>query len=85
MLAVALGVPVAAAIAARLALRRVRISPLGVTRRVTPRPPRAWRLIPLLAGIAELGYFVGGGRPATTPGRSTAYLGGHPDRSWPAW
>ena len=33
--------------AARLALRRVQISPLGVTRRVTPRPPRAYRLIPL--------------------------------------
>ena len=44
---VALGVPVAAAVAARLALRRVSISPLGVSRRVTPRPPRAWRLIPL--------------------------------------
>ena len=39
----------AAAVAARLALRRVRISPLGVTRRVTPRPPRAYRLIPLAA------------------------------------
>ena len=36
VLAVALGVPVAAAVAARLALRRVTISPLGVTRRVTP-------------------------------------------------
>ena len=32
------------------------VSPLGVTRRVTPRPPRAWRLIPLLTGIAWLGY-----------------------------
>ena len=57
VLLVALGVPVAAAIAARLALRRVNISPLGVTRRVAPRPPRAWRLLPLLAGVAELGYF----------------------------
>ena len=38
---VALGVPLAAAVAARLALRRVQISPLGVTRRVTPQPPRA--------------------------------------------
>jgi hypothetical protein len=28
-----------------------------VTRRVTPSPPRAWRLLPLLAGVAELGYF----------------------------
>ena len=48
-LLVALGVPVGAAVAARVALRRVRISPLGVTRRVTPRPPRAYRLIPLAA------------------------------------
>jgi hypothetical protein len=53
---VAIGIPVAAALAARIALRRVNISPLGVTRRVTPRPPRARRLIPLLAGVAWLGY-----------------------------
>jgi hypothetical protein len=54
LLLVGLGVPVASAIAALLALRRVRISPLGVTRRVTPKPPRAWRVIPLLLGIADL-------------------------------
>jgi hypothetical protein len=54
--AVAIGIPAAAAVAARLSLRRVRISPLGVTRRVTPRPPRAYRLIPLAAGVAELVY-----------------------------
>jgi hypothetical protein len=76
ILTVALGVPAAAAVAARLALRRVTISPLGVTRRVTPRPPRAWRLIPLLAGIAELAYFVHAGRPKTTPGQIEAYLTG---------
>jgi hypothetical protein len=57
-LAVVLGIPVGAAVAARLALRRVRISPLGVTRRVTPRPPRWYRLIPLLLGVAELLYWV---------------------------
>ena len=56
-LLVALGIPIAAAAAARVALRRVNISPLGVSRRVTPRPPRAWRVIPLLAGVVELGYF----------------------------
>ena len=67
---VAIGVPVAAALVARLALRRVHISPLGVTRRVTPKPPRAWRVLPLLAGLAELGFFVVHGRPATAPGRS---------------
>ncbi|MBX7554924.1 FtsX-like permease family protein [Streptomyces sp. NPDC004232] len=76
-LGVVVGVPVAAAIAARLALRRVTISPLGVTRRVTPRPPRAWRLIPLLAGLAELAYFVFvGRRPATGNGQTAAYLPG---------
>jgi hypothetical protein len=74
-LGVALGVPVVAALAARLALRQVRISPLGVTRRVTPRPPRAWRLIPLVLGLAELGYFVGR-RPDTTNGQILAFLPG---------
>jgi len=57
VLLIALGIPLAAAVAARLALRRVSISPLGVSRRVTPRPPQPRRLIPLIAGIAELGYF----------------------------
>ena len=66
VLAVAFGVPVAAAIAARLALRRVRISPLGVTRRVTPSAPSAYRLIPLVAGIGELVYFVAIGQPKGT-------------------
>ncbi|GAA3914903.1 FtsX-like permease family protein [Actinoplanes auranticolor] len=74
-LGVALGVPVVAALAARLALRRVQISPLGVTRRVTPRPPRAWRLIPLAAGLGELAYFVGR-RPGTTNGQILAFLPG---------
>jgi hypothetical protein len=45
-------VPVASAIAALLSLRRVRISPLGVARKVTPRAPSAWRLVPLLLGLA---------------------------------
>jgi hypothetical protein len=48
-----------------------------VTRRVTPRPPRAWRLIPLLVGLAELAYFVFVGRPpATGNGQAAAYLTG---------
>jgi hypothetical protein len=45
-------VPLASAIASLLALRRVRISPLGVTRRATPPLASAWRLAPLAAGIA---------------------------------
>jgi hypothetical protein len=76
MLAVAIGVPVAAAVAARLALRRVHISPLGVARRETPRPPRAWRTLPLLAGLAELGFFVVHGRPASIPGQVQALVSG---------
>jgi hypothetical protein len=55
---IAIGVPLVAAVVARLALRRVQISPLGTSRRVTPRPPRAYRLVPMLAGLGWLGYFV---------------------------
>ena len=76
VLLVALGVPVAAAVAARLALRRVSISPLGVSRRVSPRPLRAWRLIPLVAALAELTWFVVAGRPATTQGQIYAFTAG---------
>jgi hypothetical protein len=76
ILAVAIGVPVAAALVARLALRRVQISPLGVTRRATPKPPRAWRVLPLLAGLAELAFFVVHGRPATAAGQTQAYVPG---------
>jgi hypothetical protein len=74
-LAVAVGVPVAAAIAARLALRRVRISPLGVARRVTPRPPRAYRLLVLAAGVAWLIYFIPH-RPRTGIGQTAVYVPG---------
>jgi FtsX-like permease family protein len=76
ILAVALGVPVAAAVAARLALRRVHISPLGVARRATPTPPRAWRALPLLAGLAELGFFVVRGAPASPGDEVWALLSG---------
>jgi hypothetical protein len=76
ILAVAIGVPVAAAVAARLALRRVHISPLGVARRATPRPPRAWRVLPLLAGLAELGFFVVRGAPASPGDEIWALLSG---------
>ncbi len=75
ILLVAIGIPAAAALTARLALRRVTISPLGVTRRVTPRPPRAYRLIPLAVGLGELAYFVGR-RPHTSMGQAEAFLSG---------
>jgi hypothetical protein len=77
VLLVAVGIPIAAALAARIALRRVNISPLGVTRRVTPRPPRAWRVVPMLAGIVELGYlayFSDIGATASSNAQAFAYL-----------
>jgi hypothetical protein len=77
ILAVAIGVPAAAAVAARLALRRVHISPLGVARRQTPRPPRAWRMLPLLAGFADLGFFVVHGKPASPSGQVLAFVPGY--------
>jgi hypothetical protein len=72
-LLVALGVPAGAAAAAWVALRRVRISPLGVTRRVTPRPPRAYRLIPLLLGLGGLGFALVY-RPGTSGGQTALFL-----------
>jgi hypothetical protein len=74
VLVVAIGVPVAAAVTARVAMRRVRISPLGVTRRVTPPAPRAWRLIPLVAGLAELAYLAGVGHPKSSDDEVLAYF-----------
>jgi hypothetical protein len=76
VLLVVIGVPLLAALAARLAMRRVHISPLGVSRRVTPKPPRAYRLLPLAVGIAELTYFVVVGHPHSTGGQIEAYFSG---------
>jgi hypothetical protein len=73
---VAVGVPVAAAVIARLALRRVRITPLGVSRRQTPAPPRAYRLILLFLGLAELLFFVFGPKPGTSQGQVLVFLPG---------
>mgnify|MGYP001162077793 CR=1 FL=1 len=77
ILAVAIGVPVAAAAAARLALHRVHISPLGVARRQTPKPPRAWRVLPLLAGFADLGFFVAHGKPSSPSTQVLAFVPGY--------
>jgi hypothetical protein len=46
-----IGVPLAAGAASVSSLYRVGISPLGVSRRTTPRPPRAWRLVLLGVGL----------------------------------
>jgi hypothetical protein len=51
-----IGVPAAAAIAALVSLRRVQISPLGVSRRATPKPPAFWRLTVLVLGVALYAY-----------------------------
>jgi hypothetical protein len=73
ILLVAIGVPLFAAGAARMALRRVNVSPLGVARRARPKPPGAWRVIPLLAGLAELGFWTIHGHPASIPGQIQAF------------
>ncbi|MGC4816433.1 FtsX-like permease family protein [Micromonospora sp. DT63] len=75
ILLVALGVPAGAALAAQISLRKVRISPLGVTRRVTPRAPRAYRLIPMVLGVAVL-VFALGYRPETSDGQTAIFLPG---------
>ena len=54
--AMLVAVPAAAAIAALISLRRVQISPLGVSRRVSPRRPSPWRLTILAIGIAAFVY-----------------------------
>ena len=73
---VAVGVPFAAVVSARLALRRVQISPLGVTRRASSRPPRMIRILPLLAGIAVLAYFDAAGKPGSNGGQLLELLVG---------
>ncbi|MGW1803112.1 FtsX-like permease family protein [Streptomyces sp. NPDC001984] len=75
MLLIAIAVPAGAAISARIALRRVQVSPLGVTRRVTPRPPRVYRMIPLAVGIAELSYSIGR-VPRSTNGQILVFVPG---------
>jgi hypothetical protein len=54
--AMLVGVPVAAAVAALVSLRRVQISPLGVSRRAKPKPPTSWRLTVLVLGVALYVY-----------------------------
>ena len=75
-LLVGIGAPVVAAVAALLALRRVQISPLGVSRRVTPPPPRAWRLVPLGLGLAELALMLVVRKPTTSTGQVAVFLPG---------
>jgi hypothetical protein len=55
--AIIVGVPVIALVAALVSLRRVQISPLGVSRRATPKRPTLWRLTVLALGVGL--YFYG--------------------------
>jgi hypothetical protein len=71
-----IGVPLAAVLSARLALHKVQMSPLGVTRRASSRPPRMVRIIPLLAGIAVLAYFDAAGKPDNVGGQLLELLVG---------
>jgi hypothetical protein len=49
--AIVVGVPAIALAAALISLRRVQISPLGVSRRATPKRPTLWRLTALALGV----------------------------------
>jgi hypothetical protein len=73
---VVLGVPIAAIVSARFALRHVQISPLGVSRRARSAPPRIFRVVPLLAGIAVLAYFDDAGKPGYVGGQLLELLVG---------
>jgi hypothetical protein len=48
---VLVGVPLAVVATCLVSLRRVGASPLGVSRRLTPPAPSAWRIVPLAAGL----------------------------------
>jgi ABC-type antimicrobial peptide transport system permease subunit len=76
VLLVVIGIPIAAVVSARAGLRRVRISPLGVTRRVPSAPPGAVRMIPLVAGIALLAYFAVAGKPEGNGSQMLELVGG---------
>ncbi|HEX8863908.1 MAG TPA: FtsX-like permease family protein [Actinomycetes bacterium] len=65
-LLVVLGVPVLAACAALVSLRRVQVSPLGIVRRAAPRRPTWRRLTPLFVGLAAFGVAI----PAAVSTRS---------------
>jgi hypothetical protein len=65
------GVPLGAAVSALGTLTRVRVSPLGVTRRTRPTTPKATRLIPLGLGVLLLGIFALAGHPYSRGASST--------------
>ena len=76
VLFVVIGVPIAAMASARVGLRRVRISPLGVTRRASSTPPSPARVIPLVTGIVLLAYFAIAGKPQSNTSQLLELVGG---------
>jgi hypothetical protein len=62
-------VPLLAAVSSLVSLRRVWITPLGVSRRTTPRPPHWWRVLPIFIGIPLFIYplISNPGNPNGTP------------------
>lgn len=50
-LAVLVGVPLVSVLAAVWSLRRLQYDPLGVSRKATPKPLSAWRVLPLAVGF----------------------------------
>jgi hypothetical protein len=67
VVAVALAVPIACIVSGLLSLRRVQVSPLGVSRRVRPSSPHAWRLVPLAGGLGILAAIAFSRTPTTEP------------------
>ncbi|MEO5964559.1 MAG: FtsX-like permease family protein [Candidatus Limnocylindrales bacterium] len=81
-LALLVTVQVVGAAGALLAMRRLTITPLGVQRRSVPRPPGAWRVLPVVASIvalfAAIGLYEGGGdvpSAISLGGAGIAFLG----------
>lgn len=56
--AIIVGLPVFATLTAVGALRRMIIDPLGVVRRAAVNRPGLWRLLPLIAGLALVGWLL---------------------------
>ncbi len=79
-LVVLIGVPAASAMSSLLSLQRVRISPLGVSRRVTPPGPTAWRIVPLARRPRLVRLRLGADQRAVHRGRSLPRPDRHPDR-----
>lgn len=72
-LAMVVLVPLLAAVSSLVSLRRVRITPLGVSRRTTPPRPGWWRVLPIFVGVPLFIYPLVSrpGNPNGTP----AFLG----------